>query len=77
MKRGGISIISKDYAEANNKFLKSYNSNKPTSHIIYLDVNNLYCYSLMQLLPNQILEWVGPEKFNLDSYTDDIQQDVS
>ena len=45
--RGGISMICKGYAEANNKFLKSYDINKPTSCIIYLDANNLYGYSMM------------------------------
>ena len=44
--RGGISMICKDYPEVNNKFLKSYEANKPTSHIIYLDANNLYGHSL-------------------------------
>ena len=28
---GGISMIFKGYAEADNKFLKSYHANKPTS----------------------------------------------
>ena len=70
MKRGGFSIIYKDYAQTNNK---SYDPNKPTSHIIYLDINNSYCHLMMQLLPNQILDWFNPEKFNLDSYTDNMQ----
>ena len=47
---GGISMISKGHAEANNKFLKSYNPNKLTSFIIYLDANNQYGQSMMQLL---------------------------
>ena len=40
-------MICKGYAEANNKSLKSYDINKPTSCIIYLDANNLYGYSMM------------------------------
>ena len=47
---GGISMISKGHAEANNKFLKSCNPNKLTSFIIYLDANNQYGQSMMQLL---------------------------
>ena len=58
MIRGGISVISKDYSESNNKFLKSYD---PTSYIIYLDVNNSYCHSMMELLPNEILDCVNPK----------------
>ena len=45
--RGGISMICKGYAEANNKSLKPYDINKATSCIIYLDANNLYGYSMM------------------------------
>ena len=49
--RVGIFMICKGYAEANNKFLKSYDAKKPTSYIIYLDTNNLYGHSMIQLLP--------------------------
>ena len=35
--RGGITHISKSYAEANNKYMKDYNSDKPSSYIQYLD----------------------------------------
>ena len=49
-------MICKGYAGANNNFLKSYNDNKPTSYIIYLDANNLYGYSMMQLSPTEILD---------------------
>ena len=30
------------YAKANNKYMKNYNKNKESSHIQYLDANNLY-----------------------------------
>ena len=43
---GGISMICKGYAKTNNKFLKSYDANKPTSYIRYLDANNLYGHSI-------------------------------
>ena len=42
-------MICKGYAEANNKFLKCYDASKPTSYIIYLDANNLFGHSMMQL----------------------------
>ena len=32
---GGISMICKGFAEANNIFLKSYDANKPTSYHIF------------------------------------------
>ena len=40
--RGGISHISKRYAEANNKYMKDYNPGKESTFIQYLDANNLY-----------------------------------
>ena len=45
-------MISKSCAEANNKFLKQYNPNKAALCIIYVDVNDLYGYSIMATSPN-------------------------
>ena len=49
--RGKISYISKRYSKANNKYLKSYNLKQESSHIIYLDANNLYVYAFSKFLP--------------------------
>ena len=70
MIRGGISVIWKGYAEVYNKFLKSYDGSKSTSYIIYLDVSNLYGYSMMQLPLTEIFS-VNPKDFNLDNYSND------
>ena len=67
----GISMIFKVYIKANNKFLKSYDVDKPTSNIIYLDANNLYGRSMTQLLPTETLDWVNSKDFNLDNYYND------
>ena len=41
--RGGISLITHRYAEANNKYMgDEYKPNEENSYIIYLDANNLY-----------------------------------
>ena len=44
--RGGMSMIYNGYAEANKKFLKSYDANKPTSYILYLAANKIYVDTL-------------------------------
>ena len=56
-------MICKGYAEANNKFLKSYDANKPTSYIKYLDTGNSYEHSMIQLLPTTVLDWVNTKDF--------------
>ena len=37
---------------------------------MYLDANDLYGHSVMQLLPFELLDWVYLDNFNLDSYFD-------
>ena len=56
--RGGISHISKRYAEANNKYMIHYNKEKPSSFIQYLDANNLYGWAMSQKLPTHGFKWM-------------------
>ena len=37
---GGISMVSKRYAKANNPMVEGYNPAKPRNYITYLDANN-------------------------------------
>ena len=59
--RGGISQISHQYAEANNKYLKIYDESKEDSYIIYLDANNLYGGAMCEYLPIKNFEWNNDE----------------
>ena len=50
--RGGVAMIVKRYAKANNPLLKeNYNPTEPISYIVYLDANNLYGWAMSQYLP--------------------------
>ena len=56
--RGGITHISKRYSEANNKYMKDFNPDKPSKFIQYLDANNLYGWGMTQLLPTGGFKWM-------------------
>ena len=58
--RGGISIISNRYGEANNKYLrKGYNKNLPSKYLMYLDANNLYGSAMSEKLPTHGFKWLS------------------
>ena len=56
--RGGITHISKRYAEANNKYMKNYDTKKESTFIQYLDANNLYGWAMTQNLPTHGFNWM-------------------
>ena len=56
--RGDISFINHRYAKANNPKLPDYDKEKPESHIMYLDANNLYGWAMSQRLPIGDFKWV-------------------
>ena len=56
--RGGITHISKRYSEANNKYMKDYDSSKKSKFIQYLDANNLYGWAMSQYLPTHGFKWI-------------------
>ena len=58
--RGGISIISNRYGEANNKYMrKGFNKNKPSKYLMYLDANNLYGCGMSEKLPTHGFKWLS------------------
>ena len=64
--RGGMSVISHRKVEANNKYMTSYDPEKPSKYITYLDANSLYSWSMIQYLPYSVFKWIDPENFSLD-----------
>lgn len=55
--RGGMCVVSKRLAVANNKNLKNYDSSKPSKYISYVDANNLYGLAMSQYLPYADFKW--------------------
>ena len=62
--RGGISFIAKRYCKANNKYMKSYDVNKPSKFITYLDANNLCGWAMTQYFPQSGFKWLSRKEIN-------------
>ena len=62
--RGGISYIANRFGEANNKYMKEYNKEKPSKYIMYLDANNLYGYAMSQYLPTGGFKWLTEKQID-------------
>lgn len=70
--RGGISTCINRYAESNNKYTDNYDPLKPSTYILYLDVNNLYGKAMTEYLPYQNFKWVNEfTNFDVTSIPDD------
>ena len=76
--RGGVSMISKRHAKANNKYMGSlYDASQPSSYIIYLDANNLYGWAMSESLPTGEFKWLGEEEFSAINWlTQKDDQDI-
>ena len=55
--RGGICQTVHRYPKANNKYMESYDKNKESSYIQYLDASNLYGWTMSQKLPVDSFKW--------------------
>jgi len=55
--RGGICMVSKRYAKANNPYVPGYNPSKQKIYIPYEDANNLYGCAMSMPLPKRDFKW--------------------
>ena len=68
----GMTIVSHQYAKANNSKCPDYNSSKLKSWITYIDYNGLYSGAIMQYMSTEILGKVDPEDIpNIQSIVPD------
>jgi len=77
--RGGISMITKRFSEANNKYIKNNKklNNFKKIFITYLDANNLYGWAMINSLPISGFKWLTDK--NIDSFNENIkltQEDI-
>ena len=74
--RGGVSMITKKFAEANNPYLDDYDPSKPVNYLMYLDANNLYGWAMSQKLPEKEFDWLTEQQlqtFDVTQIPDDAE----
>ena len=59
--RGGISMVSKRHAKANNPHTAEYDPEKDNNYIMYYDANNLYGWAMSKPLPYSVFKWKEPK----------------
>ena len=62
--RGDISYIAKRHSKLNNKYMQSYDVNKPSKFITHLEANNLYGCAMSQYLPYGGFKWLNQEEID-------------
>ncbi|GFV33569.1 c2H2-type domain-containing protein [Trichonephila clavipes] len=67
--RGGVCLLRRRHAIANNPYItENYNKKLPSNYILALDANNLYGFATSQFLPVGNIRWLASEqlsKFNV------------
>ena len=68
---GRIYYIAKRYSGANNKYMKNYDSTKPSIYIEYLDMNNLYGWTMSGYIPYGGFKWLkNVDNFDVNSVSE-------
>jgi len=60
--RGGLSVISKRYVKANNRYMRDYDSSQESSYLIPVDANNLYGGAMSFNLPYGNFKWCNEKE---------------
>ena len=62
---GGVSYIAKNYAKANNKYMKDYDPKYPSKFVTYIDMNNLYGWAMSKYRRYGRFKWLKKIDVNL------------
>jgi hypothetical protein len=62
--RGGISTLTHRHAKADNKNVPDYDPSQPSSHVTYLDANNIYGWVMSQSLPVDGFRWLEDQEID-------------
>ena len=60
--KGGVAMISHQYARANAPCMENYDASKRNNYIMYLDANNLYGWAMPQPLFTSNFKWLTDEE---------------
>ena len=66
--RGSICEAVTKYKNANNKYMKNYDTTKPSSYLMYVDANNLYGHAKCKKLPTGNFQWVQDTSIFTEDY---------
>ena len=64
--RGGVAMVGRRHATANNKYLSGYDSSKPSVFILNLDCTNLYGTAMTSYLPYSSFRWVPTDEVDIE-----------
>ena len=72
---GGYAAVVEHFAKANNKYLESYDPEKPTSYIFSTDCTNEYGAAMKKFLPKDGFMWVEDVSMFTEEYLKNLKPD--
>ena len=73
--RGGISMISRRHAQANNPYISGHDPSKDKTYIMYLEANKLYRWAMSKVLPTHGFDWLNETEIRSIDLTE-VQDDA-
>ena len=74
--RGGISMITTRYAQANFPTMPGYDASRPRTYLIYFDANKLYGWTMIQPLPTGGFRFLAPDEIEALAPVGELSDDA-